>query len=48
MGRKVKEYVLKCEDSVRGILLNFLRSWRLELTDGVSELEVDGDEESVS
>jgi hypothetical protein len=31
-----------------GILLNFLRSWRLEVTDGVSEPEVEGDEESVS
>jgi hypothetical protein len=25
-----------------------LRSWRFEVTDGVSEPEVDGDEESVS
>jgi hypothetical protein len=31
----------------KGILLNFLRSWRLEVMEGVSELEVDGDEESV-
>jgi hypothetical protein len=30
------------------MLLNFLRSWRLEVTDGVSEPEVDDDEESVS
>ena len=30
------------------ILLNFLRSWRLEVTEGVSEPEVEGDEESVS
>jgi hypothetical protein len=32
----------------KGILLNFLRSWRLEVTDAASELEVDGNEESVS
>jgi hypothetical protein len=41
MERKVKEYALKYEGS-------FLRSWRLEVMDGVSEPEVDGDEESVS
>jgi hypothetical protein len=32
----------------RGILLNFLRSWRLEVTEGASEPEVDVDEVSVS
>jgi hypothetical protein len=48
MGQKVKECVWKCGDSVGGILLNFLRSWRLEVTDGASEPEVEGDEKSVS
>ena len=32
----------------RGILLNFLRSWHLEVTEAVSDPEVEGDEESVS
>jgi hypothetical protein len=31
----------------RGILLYFLRSWRLEVTDDDLEPEVEGDEESV-
>jgi hypothetical protein len=31
-----------------GILLYFLRSWRLEVADADSEPEVEGDEESVS
>jgi hypothetical protein len=47
MGRKVKECIYKCGDS-KGILLNFLRSWHLEVTDRASESKVDGDEESVS
>jgi hypothetical protein len=45
--RKVMECVLKCGDSVGGILLYFLRSWRLEETDEL-ELDVEGDDESVS
>ena len=48
MRRKVKECVWKCEDIEGGILLNFLCSWRLEVTDGASEPEVEGDEESIS
>jgi hypothetical protein len=32
----------------RGILLYFLRSWRLEVTDAASDPDVEGEEESVS
>jgi hypothetical protein len=48
MGRKVMEYVWKCEGSVGGILLYSLRSWRLEVTDAASDPDVEGEEESVS
>jgi hypothetical protein len=41
------ERALKYGDKWRGILLYFLRSWRLEATDD-SELDVEGDEELVS
>jgi hypothetical protein len=45
--RKVIEHVLKFGDSVGAYLLYFFRSWCLEVVDD-SELDVEGDEESVS
>jgi hypothetical protein len=47
-GTESKGVCLEMRGYHRGILLNFLRSWLLEVTDGASEPEVDGDEESVS
>jgi hypothetical protein len=47
-GTESKGVRLEMRGYRKGIVLNFLRSWRLEVTDGVSEPEVEGDEESVS
>jgi hypothetical protein len=46
-GMKVMEYALKYEDSVGASYYTSLRSCRLEVVDD-SELDVEGDEESVS
>jgi hypothetical protein len=47
-GMKSNGVCLEMRGKRRGILLYFLRSWHLEVTDDDSEPEVEGDEESVS
>jgi hypothetical protein len=47
-GTKSKGARLEMRGYRKGILLNFLCSWRLEVMDAASEPEVEGDDESVS